>query len=135
MKKRKVTWMGTDFHYQELWYKIDDAEPLLKAGIALPWETIEQVFLRLQYRFNQPKKNYDPMTLLKKFLEKPDMKRTLIQGKKTETTVTNLGEGSNIANKGRGFTRKHIPYNENGKRSEGTHLKCCYILSGQQLSK
>ena len=68
------------------------------------------MFLRLQYRFNQPKKNYDPMTLLKKFLENPDMKRTLLGN----LTATNLGEGSNIANKGRGWTRKHIPYNENG---------------------
>ena len=117
MKKKKILWMGTDFHYRELWYRIKDTEPFLKARIALPWDAIGQVLSRLTNRLNQPEENYDPMGLLSEILEKPGMEGNLTQEAVylKDYVVSNIGPHTNLPYQAVGFTRKHIPYNENGK--------------------
>lgn len=113
MRKKRVTWMGTDFHYQESWYKFEDNEQFVQARIANDFNTIEQVFLRLKDRYNQVKENYDPMIHLKEMLERPDL-----QGNLTLEDMTEMKEkvDSNRidAYRGVGFTRKHVPYPQNG---------------------
>ena len=107
MKKKKISWMGTDFHYQESWYKFEESEQFVKARIANDIDTLEQVFKRLNDRFDQQKENYDPMIHLKELLRKPEKQTTLIQ--------ENVPEIKNGTYRGVGFTRKHVPYAENGK--------------------
>ena len=68
MKKKKIIWVGTDFHYQEWWYKIDDTEHFASAKIAAGLWTIERSLKSLLDRF-QTKENFDPMTLLKVMLK------------------------------------------------------------------
>ena len=68
MKKKKIVWVGTDFHYQEWWFKIDETEPFVRAKIASGLWTIEHSLKSLIDRF-QPKENFDPMTLLRVMLK------------------------------------------------------------------
>lgn len=118
MKKKKITWLGTDFHYQELWYKFEDTESFVKARIAYPLNTIEQVLQRIRNRLNQPKENFDPMTLLRDILKEPTKEKSLTQEdmrKVREHEISNMDSNKSIAYRGVGFTRKHVPYAENGK--------------------
>ena len=107
MRKKKVTWLGTDFHYQESWYRFEETEPFVKARIANDFNTLEQVFQKLGDRFNQPRENYDPMIRLKEILRKPDAIKTLTQQDVQEIQAHKVTRGV-------GFTRKHVPYAENG---------------------
>ena len=68
MKKKKIVWVGTDFHYQEWWFKIDETERFVRAKIASGLWTIEHSLKSLIDRF-QPKENFDPMTLLRVMLK------------------------------------------------------------------
>jgi hypothetical protein len=118
MKKERIIWVGTDFHYQESWYKIEEKESFVKARIANDVNTIEQVFKNLKNRFTQVKENYDPMTQLKCIVKEPEKQKNLIlidiPGIK-EYTVSNLNYKGDVTYKAAGFTRKHIPYVQNGK--------------------
>jgi hypothetical protein len=40
-RKKKVTWVGTDFHYQESWYNIGEEEAYVKGRIANDADAIE----------------------------------------------------------------------------------------------
>jgi hypothetical protein len=115
MKKKKIIWVGTDFHYQEWWSKIDDTEPFVRAKIVGGLWTIEHSLESLLHRFHS-KENFDPMTILKGMLKEgktpvsPDnpMLGDYLVSKKKEM----------LSPKAQGFLGKHIPYPENGKAEE-----------------
>jgi hypothetical protein len=111
MKKKKVTYVGTDFHYQEWWYKIDDGEDFTRAKIAGGLWTIERTLMGLKERFNT-KENFDPMTLLKVMLrqETTAMSPMKILREYIQSNRSKMGP-----NKAAGFFGKHIPYPENGR--------------------
>ncbi len=125
MNKKKVCWVGTDFHYQELWHKIKDVE-FVKAKIANEEGTIYQVLVNLPDRvISQLKKylfsldnseNYNPMEYLKEILRKQDAEELKgeVMPEIKEYTVSNLDDKGNIV-RGKGALRKHIPYAEKGE--------------------
>jgi hypothetical protein len=111
MKKKKIIWVGTDFHYQEWWYKIDDNERFASAKIAAGLWTIERSLKSLLDRF-QTKENFDPMTLLKVMLKQdkiPAQADMPMLGKYIESNKSAV-----VPTKAAGFFGKHIPYPENG---------------------
>ncbi len=117
MKKKKITWVGTDFHYQESWYRVDEADSFVRARIANDFNTIEQLFQKLKDRFDHRKENYDPMTRLKEMLRKPEIQKNLMledMPEVEEYVVSNLHKNGIVTYKAVGFTRKHVPYIENG---------------------
>jgi len=126
MNVRKVIWIGTDFHYQEAWFKLKRDEAVAEARIANDVETLVQIFRRLKDRFDPPK-NYDPMndpkTGLKKMLRDKDETELRPEYVQTpeEYTVTNVNHAGNVfrgpATLKRGLTRKHVPYIKNGSIS------------------
>lgn len=111
MKKKKVTYVGTDFHYQEWWYKIDDGEDFTRAKIAGGIWTIERTLMSLRERFNT-KENFDPMTLLKVMLkqETPALAPMKILREYIQSNRSRMEPY-----KAAGFFGKHIPYPENGR--------------------
>lgn len=118
MEKKRITWLGTDFHYQELWYKFEDTEPFVRARIAYPLNTIEQVLRRIQNRLNPPEQNFDPMILLRDILKKHIADKNLTQEDMQgvqELVTSGIGRKDSTVYRGVGFTRKHLPYAENGK--------------------
>jgi hypothetical protein len=118
MEKKKVTWLGTDFHYQELWYKFEDKEPFVRARIAYPLNTIEQILRRIQNRLNPPDNSFDPMMLLRNVLKKHIAGKSLTQVDMhgvRELLMPKMSKKEISVKKGVGFTRKHLPYAENGK--------------------
>ena len=118
IKKERIIWLGTDFHYQESWYKIEEKESFVKARIANDVNTIEQVFKNLKNRFTQTKENYDPMNRLKEILKEPEKQKNLILvdvPEIKEYTVSNLNDKGDVTYLAEGFTRKHVPYVQNGK--------------------
>ena len=115
--KKKVIYLGTDFHYQESWYKIEDEE-FVKARIANDVNTIEQLLKKLKDRFNQSKENFNPMTLLKELLRDPNKERNLTLFELPDTKAyieSNVVDKGNVTYRPIGFTRKHVPYSVNGK--------------------
>jgi hypothetical protein len=117
--KKKVIWLGTDFHYQESWYKFaTENEEFVKARIANDINTIEQVFRKLKDRFNQPKENYNPMTYLKEILKDPNRQKDLTLESVPDTkesVVSDVEDKGSVVYRPIGFTRKHVPYTVNGK--------------------
>ena len=111
MKKKKVTYVGTDFHYQEWWYKIDDGEDFTRAKIAGGIWTIERTLMGLKERFNT-KENFDPMTLLKVMLKQ---ETTALSPMKTLSEYIQSNRSRTGPNRAVGFFGKHIPYPENGR--------------------
>ena len=109
MKKKKIAWVGTDFHYQEWWFKIADTEPFVMAKIASGIWTIEHSLKSLIDRF-QPKENFDPMTLLRVMLKDPETLSPVGPIVK-DCISTNENEPRP---RGAGFLGKHIPFPENG---------------------
>jgi hypothetical protein len=75
IQKKKVIWLGKDFHYQESWYKIDDSEPYVKARIANDADAIEISIVKGIKRLIQDllskdnKENYNPIFLLKDIIK------------------------------------------------------------------
>jgi hypothetical protein len=110
MKKKKIIWAGTDFHYQEWWYKIDDTEGIASAKIARGIWTVERSLKSLLDRF-QTKENFDPMTLLKVML-KQDKVPALLPMPVLRENISNMGRME--PNRAAGFFGKHIPYLDNG---------------------
>jgi hypothetical protein len=108
--KKKVAYLGTDFHYQESWYKFEGDE-FVRARIANDINIIEQLFKKLMDRFNQPKENFNPMTLLKELLRSPKMIRSLTL---LESVPSDEGNEGGKMYRPVGFTRKHVPYSVNG---------------------
>jgi hypothetical protein len=111
MKKKKIIYVGTDFHYQEWWYKIDDTERFADAKIAGGVWTVERTLKGLLDRF-QTKENFDPMTLLKDMLKQDKIPTTSDMqtlGKSIESKSRAMGPA-----RAAGFFGKHIPYPENG---------------------
>ena len=110
MKKKKIVWVGTDFHYQEWWFKIDETEPFVRAKIASGLWTIEHSLKSLIDRF-QPKENFDPMTVL----------RVMLKDARAQSPNTPVLKECILTNKNgprpkaAGFLGKHIPYPENGR--------------------
>lgn len=110
MKKKKIVWVGTDFHYQEWWFKIDETERFVRARIASGLWTIEHSLKSLIDRF-QPKENFDPMTLLRVMLKDAGTPSPNVPTMKDYISIN-----ENVPRpKGRGFLGKHIPYPENGR--------------------
>jgi hypothetical protein len=111
MKKKKVTYVGTDFHYQEWWYKIDDGEDFTRAKIAGGIWTIERTLMGLKERFDT-KENFDPMTLLKVMLkqESAALSPMKILREYIQSNRSRMGPQKAV-----GFFGKHIPYPENGR--------------------
>lgn len=117
MKKARIIFMGTDFHYQETWYTFKDDGPVI-AVIANDYRTIEQVIKKLRDRFN-PKANYDPITTLKKFIEQNKTKNLIGLDIREEIrkVVENGSKSPSISQVTKlapGILRKHIPFTENG---------------------
>jgi len=110
MKKKKIVWVGTDFHYQEWWFKIDETEPLVKAKIASGIWTIEHSLKSLIDRF-QTKENFDPITLLRVMLKDEKAPSPTIPILKECISMNKNGPRPRAA----GFLGKHIPYPENGR--------------------
>jgi len=110
MKKKKIIWVGTDFHYQEWWFKIDETEPVVRAKIASGFWTIEHSLKSLLHRF-QAKENFDPMTLLRVMLKDAEIPSPNIPIMKEFILINENGPRP----KERGFLGKHIPYPENGR--------------------
>jgi hypothetical protein len=110
MKKNKIVWVGTDFHYQEWWFKIDEAEPLVRAKIASGLWTIEHSLKSLIDRF-QPEENFNPMTLLRVMLKNAGTPSSNVPIMKDYISKNKNAPGP----RGIGFLGKHIPYPENGK--------------------
>jgi hypothetical protein len=110
MKKKKIVWVGTDFHYQEWWFKIDNSESFVRAKIASGLWTIEHSLKSLMDRF-QPKENFDPMTLLRVMLKDAGSPLPHIP------MLKDCISGNENASRPRaaGFLGKHIPYPENGR--------------------
>ena len=108
MNKKKVIWVGTDFHYQEWWFRIDDTEPYVRAKIASGLWTIEHSLKSLIDRF-QSKENFDPMTLLRDILLKEK-----VQGTNAIKLSECIKKNGQLTSKAAGFLGKHIPYPENG---------------------
>jgi hypothetical protein len=109
MKKKKIIWAGTDFHYQEWWYKIDDSERFADAKIAGGVWTVERSLKSLLDRF-QTKENFDPMTQLEVILKQDKIPKLL--------AMPRLGEhisevARTVPNRAAGFFGKHIPYLDN----------------------
>jgi hypothetical protein len=118
MRAKKIAWIGTDFHYQESWYKFE-SQQLLEARIAGDVSTLEQVFKRLRNRMGQPTDNYDPMTLLRKILKGDQAEENLtIEAMPPikKYIVPNTGNRASEAFRAGGITRKHIPYAERTKQ-------------------
>ena len=114
IRKRKITWLGTDFHYQELWCTFKDAEPV-KAKIANDVETIVQTVTKLKNWLQNKEKKFDPMTRLEKILKGQVMEPNLEKLPDIkEYVVSNLDEKGKVTYRNVGFTRKHVPYAENG---------------------
>jgi hypothetical protein len=112
MKKKKIIWVGTDFHYQEWWYNIDDSERFASAKIAGGVWTIERSLKSLLDRF-QTKENFDPMTLLKVMLKQNKISALTpmpILGEYMESTKRGM-----LPTRAAGFFGKHIPYPKNGR--------------------
>jgi hypothetical protein len=107
--QKKVAYLGTDFHYQESWYKFEGNE-FVKARIASDINIIEQLFKKLMDRFSQPKENFNPMTLLKELLRSPKRIRGLTLLERVGDEDTEVGKTYRPV----GFTRKHVPYSVNG---------------------
>ena len=107
--QKKVAYLGTDFHYQESWYKFEGNE-FVKARIANDINIIEQLFKKLMDRFSQPKENFNPMTLLKELLRSPKRIRGLTLLERVGDEDTEVGKTYRPV----GFTRKHVPYSVNG---------------------
>ena len=110
MKKKKIVWVGTDFHYQEWWFKIDETEPFVVAKIASGLWTIEHSLKSLIDRF-QPKENFDPMTVLRVLLKDARAQSPNIPTLKECISINENGPHPKAA----GFLGKHIPYPENGR--------------------
>jgi hypothetical protein len=110
MKKKKIVWVGTDFHYQEWWFKIDETEPFVRAKIASGLWTIEHSLKSLIDRF-QTKENFDPMTVLRVMLKDARSRSPNIPVLKECISITENGPRPKAA----GFLGKHIPYPENGR--------------------
>jgi hypothetical protein len=110
MKKKKIVWVGTDFHYQEWWFKIDESEPFVRAKIASGLWTIEHSLKSLIDRF-QPKENFDPMTLLRVMLKDAGTPSPNIPTLKECISINENAPRPRAA----GFLGKHIPYPENGR--------------------
>jgi hypothetical protein len=110
MKKKKIVWVGTDFHYQEWWFKIDETEPLVRAKIASGLWTIEHSLKSLIDRF-KPKEDFDPMTLLRVMLK--DAETPSPNGPIMKDCIS-INENAPRP-RGAGFLGKHIPYPENGR--------------------
>jgi hypothetical protein len=110
-KKKKILYVGTDFHYQEWWYKIDDGESFTNAKIAGGLWTIERTLMGLRDRFNT-KENFDPMTLLKDMLKQ---ETRALSPMKILREYIQLNRSNMVPNKAAGFFGKHIPYPENGR--------------------
>ena len=110
MKKKKIVWVGTDFHYQEWWFKIDETEPFVRAKIASGLWTIEHSLKSLIDRF-QPKENFDPMTVLRVMLKDARAQSPNIPVLKEYILMNKNGHRPKAA----GFLGKHIPYPENGR--------------------
>jgi hypothetical protein len=112
MKKKKIIYVGTDFHYQERWYKIDDNEVLTSAKIARGIWTIQQTLMGLKGRADT-EKNFDPMTLLKVMLKEGTA--AALSSEKTLRGCIESNRSGMAPYKWMGFLGKHIPYPENGK--------------------
>jgi hypothetical protein len=110
MKKKKIVWVGTDFHYQEWWFKIDETEPFVRAKIASGLWTIEHSLKSLIDRF-QTKENFDPMTVLRVMLKDAGTQSPNIPILKEYISIGEDGPRPKAA----GFLGKHIPYPENGR--------------------
>jgi hypothetical protein len=115
MKKKKIIWVGTDFHYQEWWFKIDDTEPFVKAKIVGGLWTIEHSLKSLLHRF-QSKHNFDPMTVLKVMLKEANILALPDIPILGEYLISN--KNGMLPPRAPGFLGKHIPYPENGRPVE-----------------
>lgn len=115
IKRKKVSWVGTDLHYQEYWYALNEAD-YVKARIANDVETIVHVLKNLKNRFN-PCENFDPVESLKKILIKSYNKKLDFEiiPEIEEYLISDLDDRGDIAYRKKGITRKHVPYVENGK--------------------
>jgi len=110
MKKKKVTYVGTDFHYQEWWFKINENEPFARAKIASGLWTVEHTLKSLIGRF-QPKENFDPMSLLQVMLKDARTPSSNMSMLKECISISENAPRPRAA----GFLGKHIPYPENGR--------------------
>jgi hypothetical protein len=115
LKKKAVSWVGTDYHYQEYWYELENAG-FAGARIANDVGTIVQVLKKLKYRFDPPE-NSNPIERLKKILREEDKERLDSEAvqKIKEYLISNLDNSGNVTYRAEGITRKHVPYVKNGK--------------------
>ena len=120
MKKKKIIWIGTDFHYQESWYKVDETQEFSRARIANDADAVEIAIVkgikRLIEQFSPATNNkdeYNPIDYLKQIIRENQMTENMSERKDVPVT------GSEIAHLREGITRKHIPYCENGQVGKG----------------
>jgi hypothetical protein len=111
---KRIKWIGTDFHYQELWYRCDNG--IVKAKIANDVHTIQQIINKFKYRFISLEGYYDPITKIKEELRGLEKNLTIEEAPPIKKyTVSNIDEHGNAIYRRLGFTRKHIPYVDKGK--------------------
>jgi hypothetical protein len=112
--KKRIVWVGTDFHYQELWYKCENE--IVKARIANDADTIDQVVNKFRYRFlsNQNRVHYyEPITEIKEVIKGSKKKLNMVEIPSPKSyVVSNINGNRNLTSRGVGLTRKHIPYIE-----------------------
>lgn len=115
MRKERVSYVGTDFHYQEYWYMLKD-DKIVEAKIANDVGTIFQVLKKLKNRFNPPQ-NYNPMEYLRNILMKREVGRieSEVVPDIKEYTISNFDEKGNVTYRAEGMLRKHVPHVKNGK--------------------
>jgi hypothetical protein len=112
--KKKIIWVGTDFHYQEYWYEPRDEA--VKAGIANDVRTIFEVLKKLKQRFNPPTEGYDPIDEVIKRIrgiepsERLDFEST---SEPRKFDMSRIDEDGNVTYRREGMLRKHVPFIKN----------------------
>lgn len=110
VNKKEIVWVGTDFHYQEFWYK-PKANEFVEARIANDIGTIVEVLKKLKKRFNPPK-DYNPMEELKRKIlgeEEAEELDLELDSEPMEYLMSRFEDDGKVTYRREGMFRKHVP--------------------------
>jgi hypothetical protein len=108
-EKKRVLFVGTDFHYQEMWYRIKDDASFVEAKISDQFDTIVESINKLKYRFEKPGQ-HNPVYRLQKILEYESIHSFVGTASPISSNFANLKNIDNDEVVRRfGILRKHIP--------------------------